>query len=238
MSVSQRFSCLAKIVLMILLILTGCAGSKSVSPVVTGDVSPVTLGAGDRLELVFFSTPELNDIQTVRPDGIITLQLIGDVQVNGKTPKELQEELRTLFSKELRNPEITLIVRELNSRRIYVGGEVETPGRYVMQGDISVLEAVIEAGGYLTDSASIDRVTVMRSIEGKRVTHTVDLKSVLDGKNNEQFFLEPNDIVFVPQKRVVAANNWVETYLNNMFPRFLWTVLPVIFTYQLISENN
>ena len=108
----------------------------------------LSLGPGDVLDFKFFYNPELNDSQTVRFDGKISLQLIGEVMAQGKSPLELQEEISKLYASQLRRPEATVIVRSLANRRVYVGGFVRTPGLIEMRTRLTALEAIMQAGGW------------------------------------------------------------------------------------------
>src|SRR4030043_186923 len=108
-----------------------CQGVKPVVKPIEIQPEPVprvALAPGDAIDIKFFYTPELNDSQTVRPDGKITLQLVGEVMVHGKTTDELRDELIKLYTPELKRPEVVVIIRSLYDRRVYVGGEVKKPG--------------------------------------------------------------------------------------------------------------
>src|SRR4030042_306695 len=105
------------------------------------------LGSGDTLDIKFFNNPELNENQAIRPDGKISLQLIGEVMANGKSPEELKEHLVKLYTPQLRKPDVTVIVRTLANRRVYVGGHVKTPGLLELRPQMTALEAIIQAGG-------------------------------------------------------------------------------------------
>ena len=144
-----------------------------------------------------------------------------------------------MYSKELKNPQISVILRELSDRKVFVTGEVESPGGIQLNNNMTVIDAIIEAGGFHENRASIDKIRVIRIDDGIRILHKINIKKVLAGKETNPFYLRPYDIVYVPQKNVIKANEWVDAYLNNMFPRFLWTVLPAFFTYQFfINESN
>src|SRR5256885_1422714 len=83
---------------------------------------------GDQIEVKFFYNPELSEQQPIRPDGRIALQLVGDVEAAGLTPEALRNALRERYARVLREPDVTVIVKEISGRRVYVGGEVGTPG--------------------------------------------------------------------------------------------------------------
>jgi protein involved in polysaccharide export with SLBB domain len=179
----------------------------------------VTLGPGDIIELKFFHNPELNDTQTVRPDGKITLQLVGEVTAQGKTPLDLRNELVKRYTPDLRTPEVMVIVRSLYDRRVYVGGEVRTPGLVAMPGPLTVLEAVIQAGGFDLRTANLKNVIIIRHKNGNRYGCALDLAGALKGKEFQPFYLEARDIVYVPRTKISKVNLWIDQYINKLVPR-------------------
>jgi len=178
----------------------------------------VALVPGDVIEVKFFYTPELNESQTVRPDGKITLQLIGEIKVEGKIPAELRDELLKLYAPHLKNPEVAVIIRSFYNRRVFVGGEVMTPGIVQMPGTLSVLEAIMQAGGFDMREAELKNVVVIRHKDGQRYGYSVNLKSALAGDETEQFFLEPKDIVYVPRTEIAKLGQWIDQHINKIIP--------------------
>ena len=207
-------------VIFLFVVSVGCQG---VQPVIkeSGTESPptVTLGPGDTIEIKFFHNPELNDAQTVRPDGKITLQLVGEVTVQGKTPLELRNELVKRYTPDLRTPEVAVIVRALYDRRIYVGGEVKTPGLITMPGRLTALEAIMQAGGFNPLTGKINNVVIIRHKDGKRYGCALNFKDALKGKEYQPFYLEPQDIVYVPRTNIAKVNQWIDQYINKIVPR-------------------
>jgi polysaccharide biosynthesis/export protein len=209
----------------IFLILT-MAGCQTVKPPTQSEpaqpeplpASAVTLSPGDGIDFKFFHTPELNDTQTVRPDGKIALQLIGEVSVQGKTPEELRAELIKLYSPELRNPEVAVIIRSLSDRRVYVGGEVNKPGVIPMPARLTALEAIIEAGGFRVETANLKSVVVIRQREGKLRGSLIDFSQIPKGEVDSPFHLEPRDIIYVPETAIVKVDRWVDQYIYRILP--------------------
>ena len=183
-------------------------------------VPKVTLGTGDVIDIKFYYTPELNDSHTVRPDGKIMLPLVGEVIVSGKTPDELRDELVKLYSPELRRPEIVIILRSLYERRVYVGGQVNAPGFILMPGPLTVLEAIMQAGGFNLQTAKVNDVVVIRQENGKYKGISLDFKKALKGKEVQTYFLEPRDIVYVSRTKIANINQWVDQYINKLMPQF------------------
>jgi polysaccharide export outer membrane protein len=181
------------------------------------------LGPGDVLEVKFFHTPELNESQTVRPDGKISLQLIGEVEVKGKTPAQLKEELVKAYTGQLRVPEVAVIVRSFVNRRVYVGGDVNRPGVIEMPAPITALEAIMQAGGFDYRRAEIGNVVIIRHKDGKRYGCALDFTGALSGKEFQLFYLEPQDIVYVPRNKISQVGLWIDQYINQIVPRVGFT---------------
>jgi polysaccharide export outer membrane protein len=187
--------------------------------------STVALAAGDVIEVRFFYTPELNVTQAVRPDGRIALQLIGDVEARGKTPAQLRQELLTLYEPQLKSPDVAVIVQSFYHRRVYVGGEVLKPGVVPMPGSMTALDAIMEAGGFRLPQAEFRNVIVIRYQDDHRYGYCLDLKAALRGGEIRPFYLEAQDIVYVPQTRITDIGQWVDQYINNLLPRTGFVVL-------------
>jgi len=210
------------LVMFLVIISVGCQG---VQPAVKQtesrpeSVPTVRLGPGDTIEVKFFHNPELNDAQTIRPDGMITLQLVGEIRAQGKTPMELRNELVKRYTPDLRIPDVTVIVRALYERRVYVGGEVKKPGLIAMPGRLTALEAIMEAGGFDPRTARINNVIIIRHKDGKRYGGVLDCKDALKGGEFQPFYLEPQDIVYVPRTNIAKVNQWIDQYINKLVPR-------------------
>jgi len=178
----------------------------------------ITLEPGDVVEVKFFYTPELNENQEVRPDGKIALQLIGEVEAQGKTPSELRDELLERYSPHLKTPEIAVVVRSLYNRRVFVGGQVIAPGIVQMPGKITALEAIMQAGGFDMREAELKNVIVIRYRNEKRLTYQLNLKPTTEGDSTEPFFLEPKDIVYVPRTEIAKLDQWIDQHINKIIP--------------------
>lgn len=179
----------------------------------------VTLEAGDVVEVRFFYTPELNVSQAVRPDGKITLQLVGDVPVQGKSPEDLRQELLTLYQPHLKEPDVAVIVQSFYHRRVYVGGQVLRPGVIQMPRPMTALDVIMESGGFQLPQAEVGNVLVIRHQNDHRYGYCIDLKPALKGGQIRPFYLEPEDIVYVPQTRITEIGQWVDQHINNLLPK-------------------
>jgi len=201
----------------------GCGGKRTGSLPANMDLrdEPAVLAPGDSIEVKFYATPELNELQTIRPDGMIVMQLVGEVQAAGLTPGKLAEELRELYRPQLREPEPVVLVRTFGARRVFVIGEVLLPGAVAIPGGpMTVMEAVSQAGGPNPLTAEVRSVVVMRRTRaGTYRGFRVNLKEAIDGGTAEMRFLQPQDIVYVPRTRIVKIDQWVAQHINQIVPR-------------------
>jgi protein involved in polysaccharide export with SLBB domain len=204
--------------------------ARSTPSMADESVPPLTLSAGDVLDVKFFYLPELDESQIVRPDGFMTLQLIGDISVQGKTPAELHRELLKRYATHLKNPSLTIMVRRMNDSRAWVAGEVKRPGPVQMPGRMTVLEAVMDVGGGTRPTADLKNVLVVRQRDGRNYGCVVNLYNVLKGKEGTSFFLQPRDVVYVPPTFITKADDWIDQYLNKLVPQsrgvFLYPIGP------------
>lgn len=156
---------------------------------------------GDVILISFPAAPDLNTSQKIRRDGHITLPLIGEVEVSGLTPTELETALLALYDKQLVTKEVSVTVTS-SSRTFYVNGAVLSPGKQVSDRRLTALEAIMEAGGP-SPSANLKKVTIIRQEGDKRTTHKLNMKDVLAGKKKNVFYIQPSDIITIPEKFVI-----------------------------------
>ena len=154
----------------------------------------------------------------MRPDGKISLQLVGEVEVEGKSPSELRDKLLELYTPHLKTPEIAIVIRSFYDRRVYVGGQVIAPGLVEMPGRMTLLEAIMHVGGFDVTKAEVQNVVVVRHKNNRRYGYSVDLKPALKGDKAQPFYLEPKDIVYVPQTTIAKLDQWVDQHINKIIP--------------------
>jgi len=180
---------------------------------------------GDEIEINFFGAPELNTMQAIRRDGKISLQLVGEIMAAGKFPEELQDELRALYGKELQIKDVSVILRVPPS--VLVSGSVLVPGRVPLNRPLTVLDAIMEAGGFDPREAETKKVVLIRQEKGKYKGAVYNFKKALKGgKNNDTYYLQPFDIVYVPRTTIARLNQWVDQYINEMIPSLGWSYNP------------
>jgi polysaccharide export outer membrane protein len=156
------------------------------------------IGSEDVLGIVFWRETELSGDVTVRPDGRITLPVIGELQAAGLAPDQLRDRIREIAAKYVNDPNVVVVVRTINSRKVFVTGQVKTPGAHPLNGALTVMQAIALAGG-LTDYADQKNITVLRTVTGQTQRFKFNYKNVADGKNLEQnIVLHPGDTVVVP----------------------------------------
>ena len=158
------------------------------------------LRPGDVLELNFSFTPEFNQTVTVQPDGYINLRGMGDIRVQDKTTPEMLTSVRTAYSTILRDPAVTVELKDFEKPYFVVGGEVAHPNKYDLRGDTTVTQAITMAGG-LSDRSKSSEVLVFRRVSDEWVeVKTINLKQMLNAKNlSEDLHLRPGDMILVPR---------------------------------------
>lgn len=156
------------------------------------------IGPQDVLRIDVWKEPDISRTIPVRPDGKISLPLLNDVQAAGITAMQLAESLRVSLSKYLNSPQVTVTVTEINSRRVYITGEVARAGALPLLPNMTVLQALSSAGGF-TQFAKLKNIYVLRTEDGKQVKHPFNYKEVVKGNLPEQnILLQPGDTIVVP----------------------------------------
>lgn len=155
------------------------------------------IGPEDVLEISVWKNPELSRTVPVRPDGKVSLPLVNDIQASGLTPIDLRDQVTAKLSEYIPAPEVSVIVREVHSRKVTVAGAVKLPGRYELKSTMTVLEVIALAQG-LTDFASRDRIVILRQNGQKTDRIPFNYRKISDAAQQDNFLVRPGDIVFVP----------------------------------------
>ena len=191
------------------LIVTGCASmAESPGPVV-GAGQPLAegdyrIGVDDRVQVTVWRNPELSVTAPVRPDGKISVPVIGDVEVGGRTPNEVAETIKRQLSAYIREPNVAVILTELRSHefltRVRVTGAVRTPRSIPHRQGMTVLDAVLEAGD-AKSFASPNRSKLFRKIKDKTQVFDIELGDILNkGRLETNLLLMPGDVITVPER--------------------------------------
>lgn len=189
------------------MILMGCSGSQKVvkqPPSPSSSVGEYLIGVGDQLSVQVWKAPELSLTVPVRPDGKISVPLIGDVNAAGETTANLSDSLSERFSKYLRNAQVTVILVNPASgeflRRVRVTGAIAQPLSLTHRQGLSVLDLVLEAGGP-TEFAVGNKAKLYRQVNGKVEVFPVNLDDILKkGDLETNYLLAPQDIISVPER--------------------------------------
>ena len=160
--------------------------------------SEFRLGPDDVIEVFVWKEPELSTTVVVRPDGKVSLPLIGELPTSGKTAVELQNEIGQKLMQYISNPVVNVMVKEVNSAKVSVLGEVKTPGIYKIKDRATVLDVIALAGGF-TEYAKRSKVTIIRpasSGEQQRIMLNVD--DQIKRSKGDLFYILPYDTIYVP----------------------------------------
>ena len=176
--------------------------AKPVAPAASSPVAPndpdYKIGPQDVLTITVWKEPDVSREVPVRPDGKISLPLLNDVDAAGLTPMQLASSLTESLKKFISSPQVTVMVKEINSRRVYVIGEVVRAGTFPLLPKMTVLQIVSSCGGF-TQFANPKKIYVLRTKDGKQTKIPFNYKEVVSGKNPEQNIeLQPGDTVVVP----------------------------------------
>ena len=155
------------------------------------------LGPDDVVEVFVYKEPELSTTVVVRPDGKISLPLIGELSVNGKAALELQREITQKLTHFIAEPSVNVIVKEVNSAKVSVLGEVKTPGMYKIKDRATVLDAVALAGGF-TEYARRDKVMLIRiEPNGQQHRIQINVEDQIKGRKGDLYYILPYDKIYV-----------------------------------------
>ncbi|MFC2088642.1 polysaccharide biosynthesis/export family protein [Calditrichota bacterium] len=180
------------------------------------------LGFGDVVEIKFFNNDQFNETVAVRPDGRITMEKIGDIFVTGMTPLQLDTLITKTYADIILNPDVTVFVREFGGYRIYVLGEVNTPGGYPLERNMNLVQALATAGG-LKSSAKLGNVMILR--QGKKgevkvIKIDVDgyLSGDITGLMSLNSSLQPHDIIYVTSTFFYDVTTFLKQVYDGLLP--------------------
>jgi polysaccharide export outer membrane protein len=182
----------------------GTRGPNNGSPALTGARHPqYRLRKSDVVEIRFTFSPEFDQTATVLPDGFLGLKTVGHVFAEGLSVAELKDLIGQAYAPTLRDPEVSVILKDFERPFFVAGGQVGHPGKYELRSPTTVTEAVAVAGGF-TEQSKHSQVVVFRTVTtGVVEAHVLNVKDMLASRNlEEDFELKSGDMLFVPQKRI------------------------------------
>lgn len=156
------------------------------------------IGELDSIAVVVWKEDGLTDRGVlVRPDGMISLPLVGDIKAAGKTPMQLAKEITELLKKYIQDPNVTVFLNQMNSKKIYLIGQIGHTGPIMMTPGMTLLEAIGTAGG-LNEFANSKKIYILRTVGGKQQKIPVQYKQALKGDLSLNLTLNPGDTIVVP----------------------------------------
>lgn len=156
------------------------------------------IGPADVLSVVFWRDKEMSAEVTVRPDGKISLPLLNEIYAAGFTPEQLRDKVTKAAERYIDDPNATVVVKEINSRKVFITGSIEKPGTFTLAGPMTVLQLIAMAGG-LKEYADKSKIVILRSENGKSTGFQFNYKQVVEQKKMSQNIeLKPGDTVIVP----------------------------------------
>jgi len=211
----------SRVALAALGLIAACASEPPPSPPPPPPpAGPYVIAPGDTLALRFERNPELNeDALVVRPDGMITPQLVEEVPAAGLTPGALGEALKGRYTGELAHPRVKVTVKTFTKQRVSVAGEVDEPGIQPYLDGLTLSQAIHHSGGFLKTANRGQVVVIRRDPDGRVAGYTVDLAGVESGQSpHDDVALQPLDQIFVPRSQIANVNLLVEQYIRNNVP--------------------
>ena len=205
------------VILVMLTVAAGCSAPESklqtpLPAVASSNQLPseYRIQPGDQLEIKSFYHPEINETVLVRPDGYIALLLIDDIKAAGKTPAELDDFLSEAYAREIKSPELTVIVRQFAIQQVYVGGEIQNPGLVPLTTGMTPLMAIFRAGGLKNTADLKETILIRRGPKSKPIPERMNLQDALYGKGpGAGTVLQPQDIIYVPKSAIAKVNLFV-----------------------------
>lgn len=211
----------ATTVSLLALLVGGCASRVAQPSTALPPSAPdaYLLQPGDVLTIKFYNSPDLNEDVIVRPDGDVSLQLLGDVRAAGRRPQAFATYLSTAYARELTSPKVAVIVRQLGSNRVHVGGEVAKPGVFPLNNGLTVWQAIHEAGSFLETAHRKQVVLIRRQPDGTPTGYIIDTRPIASGDfPGQDVLLQPFDIVYVPRSKIANVNLFVKQYIRDVLP--------------------
>ena len=209
---------------------------EPVFPYVSPDAE-APLRPGDIVDVVYRFWPELDSEELpIRADGRVSLQLVGQVVLGGLTPRQADEYLNELYADKLRDPDITLVVRAVAPKQIYVAGEVLTPGVVLLSYKMTPLQAIMAAGGFDKRSAELESVVIVRHLNEQRFATSLDFTRVAGV--DPSLYLAPSDVIFVPRNKIDKVNQWVDQHINEVVPDSVNFSIDVVGAGALIDSSD
>ncbi|MGE4373545.1 MAG: polysaccharide biosynthesis/export family protein [Xanthobacter sp.] len=197
------------------------------------------VGPGDKLQVKYFITREMDEELMVGPDGSIAPRAIGQMRVDGMTLGSLEKAIRRESRKELVDQKVVVGLAEAAAPKIYVGGMVQNPAVYKLESNgISVLQAILMAGGFQEVARTGQVAVIRRGPDNLPMLRVIDVKEIIEtGASDSDVPLMSGDIIFVPYSAIAEVNLWIDQFINKVVP-FQRTFSYTIGTYTQTGGAN
>jgi len=189
------------ILLFFVMLQLACVSAPVKQPKLPPPIETSSLGPGDVIEVTVYDEPSMSKTFKVAPNGTIDFPLVGTLEIEGKEPQEIAELIKTRLrdGKILKNPSVSVLVKEVNSKKVAVFGQVQKPGQFPMTEGMTVVQAISLAGGF-TSLADRDRVTLNRRVSKEKVIRVVfSVAAITEGKMND-ILLQSGDTLYVEER--------------------------------------
>lgn len=197
------------------------------------------LEIGDAIDIRFFYNTELNESVQIRPDGMISMPLIGDVRATGHTPASLAQDLAARYRDVVKQTAITVQVRGFANRRVFIGGEVARPGVLPLVGVQTALGAITEAGGMTRGAKRGQILLIRRGADGKPGMQRLSMKSQRgQAPEAASLQLRPLDVVIVMESAISKTNRAVDQYIRQMTPGLLTFGFTYLFNADVVGATR
>lgn len=203
---------------------TDTTGAGEPPVIILPEREPYRMTVGDEVSVWFFYYPAYNVGLVVRPDGYITIPLVGEVRVEGMMPSELEAIVRERYSQVLAEPEVSVIVTEFADSRVFVFGEVHDAGAYALRGSVTVLDAVAEAGGITYNGRTDSVILIRQQPDGTFGGTRVNLQDLLAGRSAENTLLKAGDVVYVPMTFIAKVDVFVDQFFAKLTPTWYFFI--------------
>ncbi len=182
----------------------------------SANLPPYRIQVGDTLDIRLLLNPELNEEVTVRPDGHISTTAVPDAVASGRTPAQLADTLRSVYAHDLQNPRVSVEVKSFAPTRVYVGGEVNTPGEFITVGPtLTLSQAIARAGGTKLSSDDTSVFIIRRGPGDKPEFLSTKWKALRQGRDpNADVRLAPYDVVYVPKMGIAEVYQFYNQYIG------------------------
>jgi protein involved in polysaccharide export with SLBB domain len=173
----------------------------------------------------FFYYPEYNVNGVVRPDGIMTIPLVGDFNAKGLTPAQVSDSIRIRYAEVLAEPEVSVIITEAASQNYFIFGEVGHPGAYVLSGKMTLLDAIAQAGGVKVSGRKDNIILMRKTDDGHYVAKRIDMDEKVRTGDTEMTYIMATDVIFIPMTAIAKLDTFVDQFFNKLSPAWHFYIL-------------